>query len=302
MTPLQRCILQTLAYHALFEFPLTREEIYRGLISDRPFSEEEEVYEALDTLIPHHLSRVEGFITEKGSEHFVQLRKERYRLAEKKFRKAMCFVWWCRFLPFVRMMAVSNTLSTSNAREASDIDFFIIAQKGHLWTSRFFVTGLAEILHERPNLFERKDKLCLCFYYATGDLSLESIALPQDIYLPHWIAQLYPLYDAQQYYEHFWRTNSWIKRVLPHAQSIQPVPRRTVQANKVSRTMQKWAERFLGRFEPFFARLQEAKLPENLKNQRHIGTSVITSSALLKFHEDDKRAAINNAWEQRYHL
>lgn len=297
MTDLQHAILQTLAYHALFEFPLTREEITRGLISDRIFLEDE-VYEGIESMIPERLSRVEGFITEPGNEHFVGLRKERYREAEKKFCKALRFVRVCRFLPFVRMIAVSNTLGYSNARAASDIDFFIIAEARHLWTARSFVTGLAALLHLRPTAFVRKNQLCLCFYHTTDHLSLESLAIPDDIYLPHWVAQLYPLYDAGNDYERFWNANAWIHNILPHAQSVKPVDRRTVRDSRGSRLIQRLLETGTQRFEPWLQRIQEAKLPPVLKQQRGLGTGVVTSPYLLKFHEDDKRAWLTRTWQQ----
>lgn len=298
MTDLQHAILQTLAYHALFEFPLTREEMSRGLISDRIFLEDE-VYGTIESMIPERLSRVEGFITERGYEHFVHLRKERYREAEKKFCKALRFVRVCRFLPFVRMIAISNTLGYSNARAASDIDFFIIAEARHLWTARFFITGLAALLHLRPTAFVRKNQLCLCFYHSTENLSLETLALAQDIYLPHWIAQLYPLYDTNDTYEHFWQANAWIKKILPHTQSVKPVSRRTVHPSGVSRSFQLFLEKCTMRAEPWLQRIQEAKLPPALKQQRGLGTGVVTSPYLLKFHEDDKRASLTRTWRQR---
>lgn len=298
MTDLQHAILQTLAYHALFEFPLTREEITRGLIHTERVSEED-IDRALEQLTPARLVRVKGFIVEKGHEHFVELRKERYREAEKKFRKALRFVRVCRFLPFVRMIAISNTLGYSNARPASDIDFFIIAEAGHLWTARFFVTGLAAFLHLRPTAFVRKNQLCLCFYHSTENLSLETLALAQDIYLPHWVAQLYPLYDANDSYEHFWQANTWIKKILPHAQSVKPVDRRTVHDSRGSRFIQRLLEAGTQRFESWLQRIQEAKLPSVLKQQRGLGTGVVTSPYLLKFHEDDKRAWLTRTWQKR---
>lgn len=46
----------------------------------------------------------------------------------------------------LRMVALCNSRATGEANENSDIDLFIIAQSGKIWTTRFWATFWASIL------------------------------------------------------------------------------------------------------------------------------------------------------------
>lgn len=47
------------------------------------------------------------------------------------------------------MVALCNSRAMGEAEENSDIDLFIIAKKGNLWTARLIVTFLTALLNVR---------------------------------------------------------------------------------------------------------------------------------------------------------
>lgn len=51
--------------------------------------------------------------------------------------------------PQILLIALCNSRAMGEADENSDIDLFIIAKKGNLWTVRFIVTILTSILGVR---------------------------------------------------------------------------------------------------------------------------------------------------------
>ena len=48
--------------------------------------------------------------------------------------------------PQIQMVALCNSRAMGEADENSDIDLFIIAKKGNLWTARCIVTVLSSLL------------------------------------------------------------------------------------------------------------------------------------------------------------
>lgn len=53
------------------------------------------------------------------------------------------------FFPQILLVALCNSRAMGEAGENSDIDLFIIAKKGNLWTVRFIVTALTTLLGVR---------------------------------------------------------------------------------------------------------------------------------------------------------
>jgi hypothetical protein len=115
------------------------------------------------------------------------------------------------------MIALTNNMGENNFREEGDLDFFIVTAKDRIWTTRFFMNSLLEILGLRPKKNNKKDKICSGFFITEDNLNLQSIALrPYDIYLIYWIHFLIPLYDREKIYEKFLKTNNWTREFLPN--------------------------------------------------------------------------------------
>src|SRR3989304_4895470 len=60
-------------------------------------------------------------------------RQTRFILAERKYRLAGKVSRWLRFIPFIRLIAICNTLAINHSREAADIDFFIVTARRRVW-------------------------------------------------------------------------------------------------------------------------------------------------------------------------
>ena len=52
--------------------------------------------------------------------------------------KSTFFLPFIQTVPFIKMVAVCNTLGYDNAAKDSDIDLFIIAKRGRLFIVRFY--------------------------------------------------------------------------------------------------------------------------------------------------------------------
>ena len=190
-------ILSALAYYDQFEFPLTAQEIFFAL----PESEGtrlsfEEVERALHEAV--RLRTVEtkdGMYFLPGREDFVGIRHARYAVAEAKYKRVARFLKIARHAPYLRAAFVCNTLARSNARAESDIDLYLVAAPGRVWSTRLCVTGLAALLRVRPTVTESADRICLSFFVSTDALNVRPLAIEDDVYLAHWLQELYPVYD-----------------------------------------------------------------------------------------------------------
>ena len=89
----------------------------------------------------------------------------------------------------------------------SDIDLFVITKPNRLWTARIFLTLALSILGQRKTATQHAGKFCLSFFISEKNLSLENIALENDIYLSYWIQTLKPILNRRRVFERFLEEN-----------------------------------------------------------------------------------------------
>lgn len=192
--------------------------------------------------------------------------------------------------PQIQMVALCNSRAMGEADENSDIDLFIIAKKGNLWTARCIVTVLSSLLGIRrrnthwlekgtPEYIKRtKNKFCLSFFISEEVMNLDGIRLqPDDPYLDRWIYTLVPLVNKNATYEHFIELN-WVE---PTYSPINPSWR--VFCIKLGN--------IFGLLSLFESMIKKLWLPRTLKTYERLGKPwwVVISDTMLKFHDNDQR-------------
>jgi len=306
MNDLDKSILKTLAFFDVFSYPLTAEEIFKWLYKP---NNKYSLLNVKDTLknskdLKEKISLTEAFYSLKASEHTAYIRKKNNNIAERKFYKAIRLIKIYRLVPFVRMVAVCNTLAYSNAREGSDIDLFIITRRGKIWLARFFTILLVKFLGKRPNEEDHTDAFCLSFFIDEDHLNIEKINIHgKDIYTPYWVAQLMPIYDPDGLYGKFIKENKWYRKYLPNAYANQFS--KQVVETKVCRVLEKvftfvFSPPGLSHwFDPLYRRFQYAIIDHNLKSLVNVDTRVIVNERMLKFHDNDRREIFYKKWRER---
>lgn len=310
-SPLQRAILRTLAWFDVFDRPLMVPEITRWL--DVPPGEtlaaaaEEDIRGALGQApLTEFVEADNGFWFLRGRRPIVQTRGIRTALAMKKWRVATTVARWLHLAPFVKMVGVGNTLAMDVAREESDIDFFIITTPGRMWTARAIVTALVHGLGYRRYGDKIKDRVCLSFYVTSDAMDMAPLRLHEhDHYLLYWTPHVTPLID-DGVYEKFRAANEWTNARLPQAWNWD-WRQRLVSASSLHRALKKYFEFFFTtaigqQLEFFFRDRQLKKMDQNIHSKAKLGTTeVMITEDILKFHEDDRRARYNAAFEERLH-
>lgn len=305
MKKAEEAILSALAYYDAFDVPLTAQEIFLALPA---LGGSRLAFEDLEAALADLLSRAalgtaEGFYFLPGSAGHVETRKARYVLAEGKYKKVRKFLAWARCAPYLRAVFVCNTLARSNARAESDIDVFLVAAPGRAWIVRACVAGLAALLGVRPDVRASADRVCLSFFVTADALELRALAIEDDVYLAHWLHELYPVYDEGDFTRQAFAANAWLREILPETLPQVPSSRRALALSglRVKRGFERACDGVFGsRLEGWAKRAQLALMPPALRAAAATpATDVVLSDAVLKFHDRDRRAEIRDAYQKK---
>lgn len=260
---LPEAIRREIAFFDLFDYPLTLMEI-RGEVSFAgPLFD---LGRELDELVEGgRIAEQNGFYFLPGRQEIIGVRRRRFNYSQRKIGIARRFARIFSWLPGVRLVALANTIGFCNLRDGSDIDFFIIAASGRLWTSRLFCTGLAQLLGARPAAGNKRDKICLSFYLSEDALNLSALELPGgDPYFRHWRRHLFILYNDKKMFERLEKANS--------GEPFTPSPaKRPGISERAAKALQLWL------------------MPRALRQSASENGGVVINDQVLKFYQQDRR-------------
>ena len=208
---LSKAELASIAYHDIFDFPLTFSELIRWTLGK---------YD--NNVSSGNLKFLNGFYFLNGREGIIFKRALRKRVSERKIKIAQKAANVLRRLPFVKMVAVTGSLAMQNASDTSDIDLMVVARTGLLWTTRLFSYVLLKLTNIPTRKFgdkDEKDKLCLNIWLDEGALGWKN----KNVYTAHEIAQIVPLVNKNKTYEKFLFQNRWILNFWPNAVKIKKI-------------------------------------------------------------------------------
>jgi hypothetical protein len=308
---LELFILNTIIYFDLFDYPLTLSEICKFLSTGGMEGGSYtllEIDECLTTSkkLKKFITTKRGFYFLKGRGEIIDIRLERYALANPKFKIALRAINCLKYLPFVKFIAVCNNLAYSNAKAESDIDLFIITAKNRIWLVRFYSIFLMALLGLRPPKTKVKDKICLSFFVTEEALDLTQIKVgAEDIYLVFWLATLWPAYDRDNFYQKLIAANAWLLKYLPNWQPVEPNLRYKAEDNYYNATLYNLKEfvlkSFMGNWwENLLKQIQLKFMSQKKKDLAVLGDKrVIISDSILKFHENDRRMEYQEKFEKK---
>lgn len=248
---LQRNILNTVAYYDILSFPLTSFEIWKYLtVTDGNAGEKDKCYlgDIFASLEKNELKKqieeFEGFYFLKGRKDLVDNRIQNDKNSIEKYKIAKRVTWWLRFVPFIRMIAVTGTLAMKNCEKDSDIDFFVVLEKGRIFTGRLLVTLVVHLLGKRRYEKYVKNRICLNYFVTTGSLKIKR----KDLFAANEYSFIYPLFSSLPHYgrrsdvyKQFREENAdWIKKYKPNFDLQEMKPARYFSQHRpVSRAIQK---------------------------------------------------------------
>ncbi len=290
-------VTRTMLFFDIFNFPMTLDEISHyllGLKVDRPHLK---IYLEESRTIEHH----HGYYFLKGKSELVERRNKNLVIVDKLWRKVYRFLKFFRMAPFVKMIAVCNTLAYNNPAHGSDIDLFVVAKNGRLFTSRAILSILAHLLGVRRHGGKVAGRFCLSFFASENVMNLEPLcSKPYDIYMAYWAMSLAPVFGGETYAK-FIAENIWTKRYFP--EGIIPKTGFLARQSLISRGIKYFFEQLLSggfgdRIEKFLEKFMVSRAElkaSNLPDRR----GIVISPEMLKFHDNDVREVVRELWEAR---
>lgn len=221
MNQLKKSIIATLCYSDIFDFPLTKNELYQNLCSDKPIGKT-----AFNTAVT--ALHQNGNIRQTGSyfhlpnrASIIRSRIQRQTSSRTKQQRAKMIAAQLIHLPYVEAVILTGAVAVNNAPSNDDIDIMIITAPQSMWTCRLIVNSWLDVqgLRRHPHSQNVKDKICANLF-----LSSDALKIPrnrQNNYTAHEIVQSIPLADPYHLYADFIAQNRWINRFLPHITSLE---------------------------------------------------------------------------------
>ncbi|MDD4607365.1 MAG: hypothetical protein PHS07_03505 [Patescibacteria group bacterium] len=280
--------LAVLTYFDIFNFPLTEFELQKWQFQK----------DFLPTVeVEKNIQQHNGFYFLKNRSEIIQTRLTRYSIAEKKFKKVIKISKVLRWIPFIKMIAVCNSLSYSNATVESDIDLFIITQKNRIWLTRFLAVSWLKIFKLRPRENDTQDKICLSFFVSEDSLNLEKLLLPaknnlSDIHFIYWLSQFKMIYDKDRTWIKFTQANEWLKKYLPNFEWAQSNLRRQIKTIKLPSFWGGWLEKIVRKY-------QLKILPVTIKDKMNQNSNVVVNDQILKLHTNDRREEYRDKFKNK---
>lgn len=290
---LGQSIIKLICFFDVWDYPLTLFDIWRLL--DQPASLFD-VSESLHNELVEVVSSQYGFYFLAERSGLVDIRRRRYVLANKKFKKARRISSLLSLFPWLKAVAVYSSLSFFNSKRESDIDLFVVSAPGRLWSCRFFLNFFLKIFHLRPNRKTSQDKICVSLLAAEDNVDLSAINQSEDMLYIYGDAQFIFVYDYDQLRKKFIESNNWIFQYLPNWFPVAPSLHHSVFSGLA------WPKKILEKVfcflpEGFYKKIQLSIMPMRFKKLNNLDGRVIISDKLIKLHDNDKRDYFRIAFE-----
>lgn len=301
MKDLEKSIIETIAYFDIFDYPMTSIEIWKWLIFDNNDTKSVSLFDIKNILdsseyLQSKIEFKQGYYFFTGRENIISTRRQRYSLAERKYKRALNIIKILKFAPFIKMVAICNTLAFNNSKEEADIDLFIVTKHNRVWQSRFWVAGFLKLFKMRPSQDKSRDTICSSFFIDEDNLNLKEYSIDNDIYLLYWVTQIVPVYD-DGIYDEFILANIWTKKILPNTLQIMPVKKRSLKKARVLKKVINLLVSILP--ESIFKKYQLKIMPTKLSDLANKDTRVVINDHVLKFHDNDRREVFLQKWQAR---
>ncbi|OGK42039.1 hypothetical protein A2954_03535 [Candidatus Roizmanbacteria bacterium RIFCSPLOWO2_01_FULL_37_12] len=185
------------------------------------------------------------------------LKRQQISINKLSSWKFNLYVKLLSLVPPVKLVGLSGSVAMLNADEDHDIDLFIITAKNRLWTGRFIILILAQLLGLRRRREDNtgkdehvaggnpltdsgvqyKNKVCLNLFFDEKNLKIPKFK--QTEYVAHEVLQMKPLIQKDDIYLRFIDPNKWVFDIFPNSKikfqssNIESNRKRKVQINSV---------------------------------------------------------------------
>ena len=274
-----RAILRTVLYAALFQAPLTVSQLHRALM-DVGVDRIEIRSRLRRSYLRERVEQTGEHVYLRGREGCLELHDERRRRTADLLQAHRLLLRLVARLPFVRLVALSGACAHDNATDAN-VDLFLVARRGRAWSVSLVVMLLARLLGRGRTLSVN---------YVVDE---DGLALPEhDLFTAAEIVGLRPLAGRPCYLQLI-EANAWLAERFP---SFFWMRREAGQVPAAGAP--RWLEALLG---PGFAALEALsrhRLGAHFRREFDGSAGVALSPHRLKLHPVDHAPGLRAAFAE----
>ena len=200
----EHAFLCAVLYAAVFDYPLTAEQLHASLIGVRANRDDIADWYAQSDALQQAIECCDGYYVPRGRRDLLELRRAREVISRSVLRDCRRPLSLVLRMPFVRMVALSGSLAHLNASGEADLDLFVITKAGRVWSVTVTVLLLAR-------LFGWRQRLCLNYVISEANLAVE----PDDLFSANQIIHLRPM-SGEDVYHRFVAENPFVRRLYPN--------------------------------------------------------------------------------------
>lgn len=211
---MDKAIYQVLSYFYFFSYPPCEDEIYTFL----PIKcTRQDLHKSLDRLIItgkveatmiNAVLHYNAISSKKSYAVFLRQKERGLKIQDKVFQIFNV----CRYIPVIKYMGISGSLSMCTISNKSDIDIFVITKKNAIWQTRMILLMYKKILSIFMSDFGKK--LCFNLFYSEDGLKIQSNK--QNEYVGHEVLQLKEILNKNNMCDKFLAQNKWIAKFFPN--------------------------------------------------------------------------------------
>ncbi len=294
---LEKRILATLIWHDGLNFPLTAFEIWQYLIKEKGARGDIPSLRAVEktlqksVFLRSKISSRRGFYFLKNREGLVESRIFQNKLSIKKWRRLREIIKLLSFIPYVRMIGVTGSMSFSHPRKESDLDVLIITARNRIWLTRFLVTLVTHLLGVRRHQQKTRSRICLNHYVSEERLKVAG----KSLYTALEYLKMVPVFGKETYNK-FIKENKWLADFLANPRTFQIQNKWLLKESKFQKISQKFFEICFDNpvgdlVEKFLGKAQEKRIKRD-SLYRKPGGRVRVSRFQLEFHPDSPEKGI----------
>jgi hypothetical protein len=207
MTPTRAqelAVLRSVTYAAMFDYPLTLEQLHASLIEVRADAGTVASWWRNSELLQATVDHRDGWYFPAGRGDLIPTRARREAISRALLDRDQAILSFVGAMPFVRMVALSGSLAHLNAEHSADLDLFVITAPRRVWSVTMALLVIARLCGWRKRM---------CLNYVISESALQ--VAPADLFSANQIIHLRPL-TGGALFSRFVDANPFVGRCYPN--------------------------------------------------------------------------------------
>ncbi|MGH9221327.1 MAG: hypothetical protein ACRD1W_18625 [Vicinamibacterales bacterium] len=197
-------VLRSVTYAAMFEYPLSLEQLHASLIGVRADAATVAAWWRNSELLQATIDHQEGLYFPAGRADLLHTRARREALSCDLLARDRRILSVVAAMPFVRMVALSGSLAHLNAERSADLDLFVITAPHRVWSVTLSLLVIAR-------LFGWRRRMCLNYVISEAAMRVE----PPDLFSANQIIHLRPVLGGDVF-ARFVDANPFVREIYPN--------------------------------------------------------------------------------------